>query len=320
MDFAYSLLHFIYPKASNNHKAKLLHSSTVFVIVAFLVLYQIILQAFPLSSIRILGYAANIPTIEVIRLTNVKRVEAGVPSLEYNSRLSDAARSKGQDMLAKGYWAHVAPDGTEPWKFFADVGYKYKYAGENLARDFSNPTDAINAWMASPSHRENMLSAKYKDIGIAVVEGSLSGVDTTIIVQLFGTPLGNVSEQVPQIEAKIQVITESKPTSIPVMTPVPTEVLNLVSPTPSSETSLVTSTNDTGSGKPNTFEVIVSPFESTRGISLGITTVLLFVLVIDGVAIARKKITRVSSRNFAHFAFLGMILAIILIAKVGKIL
>lgn len=133
------------------------------------------MQAFPLFGVRILGYAANISSTEIVSLTNQKRTEAGVSSLIYNLQLEQAARQKGQDMIENDYWAHVAPDGTEPWVFFVDAGYKYRYAGENLARDFSNPQDAINAWMASPSHKDNLLSDKYKEIGIAVVEGDLGG-------------------------------------------------------------------------------------------------------------------------------------------------
>ena len=89
-------------------------------------------------------------------------------------------------MIDRDYWAHVAPDGTQPWKFFTSFGYKYRYAGENLARDFSNASSAMDAWMNSPTHKENILNPKYKEIGIGVVEGDLAGTDTTIIVQFFG--------------------------------------------------------------------------------------------------------------------------------------
>lgn len=317
MDFAYSLAHFLYPRASNNHKAKILHSSSIFVLACFLVLYQIVLQVFPLSALRVLGYAASIPTDEVIRLTNVKRAEAGIGALNYNSLLTQAARLKGQDMLAKGYWAHVAPDGTQPWFFFANVGYKYKYAGENLARDFSNPTDAVNAWMASPSHRENLLSNRYTDIGVAVVEGNLGGVNTTIIVQLFGSPLGNVSEQVPVAKASTEVSAKDQPSATPEINPSPTSI-PLISPEPSPDTLLIGGSENTN--KPGPIQILLSPFESTRTISLGITVILLIILVVDGIVVARRKITRVSGKNFAHFAFLGMILTILLMAKAGKIL
>lgn len=317
MDLAYALAHFIYPKSSNNHKAKLLHSSSIFILASFMVAYQLILQVIPFSGLKILGYAASIPTDEIIRLTNVKRTEAGVGTLSYNSLLTQAARMKGQDMLAKGYWAHIAPDGTEPWYFFTQANYKYKYAGENLARDFSNPTDAINAWMASPSHRENLLSGKYKDTGVAVVEGKLAGVDTTIIVQLFGTALGDTANQVPVARATTQTVTKNtlKVTPTEVITPT---LVPSITPEPTKTSMLITGSTDTQ--KPSFLAVLLSPFQSTRTISLAVTLILLIVLVIDGIVITRRKVTRISSRNLAHFAFLGMVLTIILIAKAGKII
>jgi len=173
MYLAYTLAHYFFPRHSNNHKAKLLHASTLYFLILSLVIYQVLLQALPLTGLKILGYAANIPPDKVIELTNQKRNDAGVGNLVYNPLLSSAARAKGEHMLTQDYWAHVAPDGTQPWKFFTDVGYVYRYAGENLARDFSDPTSTVDAWMASPSHKENLLSAKYKDIGVAVVEEHL---------------------------------------------------------------------------------------------------------------------------------------------------
>src|SRR5690606_22355375 len=58
-----------------------------------------------------------------------------------------------------------------------------------LARDFDTSQGVINGWLNSPSHRENMLTAGYKDIGIAVLNGVLDGHETTLVVQLFGTPV-----------------------------------------------------------------------------------------------------------------------------------
>src|SRR3990172_992889 len=189
MIFAARLAHYFYPGYSNNHKAKLLHSTTLFLLVAFIIVFQVFLSSAPSVGLKVLGYSANIPPDQIITLTNKRRTEAGLSPLTYNPALTSAAKAKGDHILAYDYWAHVASDGTEPWSFFISAGYKYRYAGENLARDFSDPNSAVEAWMASPSHRDNMLSSKYKDIGVAVVEGDLAGVDTTIIVQLFGTQL-----------------------------------------------------------------------------------------------------------------------------------
>src|SRR3989344_7388631 len=110
MNFAYSLSHYFFPGQSNNHKAKILHSSSIFLIVIFLVVYQLILQALPITGVKILGYAANIPPDEIIKLTNQKRSEIGAGQLVYNAGLSEAAKKKGEHMLQYDYWAHTAPD------------------------------------------------------------------------------------------------------------------------------------------------------------------------------------------------------------------
>lgn len=314
-----TLAHFFYPRHSNNQKAKLLHSSTIFILIFVLIAYQLALSAFPFWGLKVLGYAASIPSDEVIRLTNQKRMEVGLSPLELSPTLAQAAKAKGQDMLTKGYWAHTSPDGVEPWKFFTDAGYTYRYAGENLARDFSNPQSAVEAWIASPSHKENMLSSKYKDIGIAVVEGNLAGVDTTIIVQFFGTRLSQ-APQVPVARAASEVKPTPTGAPTPMPTPTPTRataVIAQVSPSPSPTLEKVATAGPTG---PTRLPVLISPFDTTKGVSLATVTLLLTVLVIDGVVVSRRKIPRIGGRTFAHLAFLGMILALVLIAKAGRIL
>src|SRR5260221_5212679 len=221
------LAHLLIPRASNNHKAKLIQTSTLAVITLLVILFQSVFPLFQPKTGQVLGYAANIAPSEVERLTNVERAKNGLPAVTDNPVLDAAALAKGHDMLAKGYWAHVAPDGTQPWAFFISAGYSYRYAGENLARDFSDANSAVNAWMASPTHRENMLSPNYKEIGIGVVEGNLAGADTTIIVQFFGTKLGeSISAVTPKLVAQNAT---PKPTQIPI--PVP--VITLASAIPS---------------------------------------------------------------------------------------
>jgi uncharacterized protein YkwD len=326
MNFFSALAHYFYPRYSNNHKAKLLHSSSLLIFASLLITYQVFLSTVPIVGVKILGYAANISTSEVISLTNQKRAENGVASLQYSPLLAQAALAKGNHMLQYNYWAHIAPDGTEPWKFFTDVGYKYRYAGENLARDFTNPQSAVDAWMASPSHRENLLSPKYTEIGVAVVEGDLSGVDTTIIVQLFGTPLLDTASQVPAAQAK--PVATATPTPIvvqaaasPSASPAPTAFPAVVSPVPTSGVGAGTiSTLPPANKEASKFQLLFSPFESTKGISIATTVILLIVLVVDGVVVSKRRIARVGGRNLAHFAFFGMILVILIIAKAGKIL
>jgi len=322
MSFFNLLRHYLIPHESNNHKSKILHTSTIVVISLILLVYQISLYLAPKTGIKILGYKANISVEEVVRLTNEKREQAGLSDLQFSSVLSQAAERKGNNMLAKNYWAHVSPDGTEPWKFFLDVGYKYRYAGENLARDFSNAPSAVNAWMASSTHRENILSPKYKEIGIAVVEGGLGGVDTTIIVQFFGTKLSGAGS-VPVAKAKTNQSITGVKTPIPTIKPVTLENKEEVNetPIPSFQPSYLEASNQKNKSISNQKQnILVSPFATTRSISLIVIVVLLLTLIIDAIFVSKKRIARIGGRTLAHLSFFGMILAIIIILRAGQIL
>ncbi len=318
MKFTNFLAHLFFPRQSNNHKPKLLHNSSIFLIAfAFIGLQAVIQVGTPVTG-NVLGYATNISPDEIIRLTNEKRAENGLSSLSYNATLAQAALAKGNDMINKNYWAHVAPDGTQPWAFFLNAGYKYKYAGENLARDFNDSTSTVNAWMASPSHRENMLSPNYKEIGVALVNGSLTGSETTVVVQFFGTgvadsiPVQNVSA------AELQVAQTPKPKAVVVTSPKPSAspavIANVVPATP-------VPTLEAAAGQSNSTQAtFVSPFDLTKGISLIVVVLLLGVMVADYVIVSRRNIRRVGGRPFAHIAFIGMIGVLLLIAKVGRII
>jgi hypothetical protein len=305
------LIHFFLPWHTNNQKARLLHPQIIILFVIKLIIIQGALQLLPASGLKILGYAANISPDEVITLTNEKRVAAGLFPLEANTTLAQAAQAKGADMLNKNYWAHVAPDGTQPWKFFLGAGYRYRYAGENLARDFTNPSSAVEAWMASPTHKDNLLSANYKEIGVAVVEGDLDGVDTTIIVQFFGTKYADTLPTVPIAETTPSTASPT-PTSSPSAAPVAASF-----PSPSPESSLTVTNPEAG---PVAGRVLISPFETTKGVSLVVVGLLLNVLVFDGLMMKRRKIARIGGRTFAHLSFLGMIFTIVLILKAGQVI
>ena len=313
MKFANFLAHLFFPRQSNNHKPKILHSSSIFLLAfAFVGLQALIQVGAPIGNI--LGYATNISPDEIIRLTNEKRAENGLSPLTYNATLSQAALAKGNDMINKNYWAHVAPDGTQPWAFFLSSGYKYKYAGENLARDFNDSVSTVNAWMASPSHKENMLSSNYREIGVALVNGSLTGSETTLVVQFFGT---GVADTIPvQPVAAAETRASPSPKAVVAGTkssPSPAALANVV---PSSPVPALTGTV----GQSNTRSVFVSPFDLTKSISLVVVVLLIAVMVVDYVIVSRKNIKRIGGRPFAHLAFMGMVLALLLIAKVGRII
>lgn len=134
------------------------------------------------------SYLAAVYAKALVELANANRTEESITTLRVNPVLEQAARMKAEHMAKYGYFSHVAPDGTTPWHWFGQAGYRFKYAGENLAVNFDDSVAVDRAWMASPSHRANLMSDRYTEIGIAMATGTYKGRQTVFIVQLFGTP------------------------------------------------------------------------------------------------------------------------------------
>lgn len=181
-DFFYCL---IFPHPRNNHRAHVLHPKALLFFIFFFIFSSLLFSSNPVAS-HIRAYA-DISSQELLNFTNQKRTENGLQALSNNSQLAEAASKKADDMFAKNYWAHNSPDGITPWVFIKQSGYNYVYAGENLARGFSSASDVVNAWMASPTHRANILSSNFKDVGFAVKSGVLNGEQTFLVVQEFGS-------------------------------------------------------------------------------------------------------------------------------------
>lgn len=123
---------------------------------------------------------------------NESRLGVGLPPLLLNQNLVASARLKASNMADGGYFAHTSPGGKTPWYWFGQSGYKFLYAGENLAINYSNSKSVNNAWMNSPSHRGNILNKNYTEIGIATARGMYQGEETFFIVQLFGSPASSL--------------------------------------------------------------------------------------------------------------------------------
>ena len=130
---------------------------------------------------------AVLPAI-VTDLTNQERANLVLPLLKRNPILDQAAQLKANDMVINGYFAHNSPTGITPWYWFGQVGYLFTYAGENLAVHFSDSDEVVSAWMASPTHRANIVNSNYTEIGIGTARGIYQGYETVFVVQLFGRP------------------------------------------------------------------------------------------------------------------------------------
>lgn len=209
------LVCYLVPHESNNFRPKILEAG---VIGAILLLVVIIQGAYLIES-RIVTktpdfLAAVLPAV-LVTLTNADRATNGLHALAVDPLLVAAAQKKADDMAAKGYFAHVTPEGYQPWHFLELVGYRYEAAGENLAVNFDESEDVSKAWMDSPTHRENILRGQYTHVGIAVARGTYKGREATFVAQFFGRPTPAL--------AAAPAVTPSAPAPAPAPTPVPAE-------------------------------------------------------------------------------------------------
>lgn len=103
---------------------------------------------------------------ELCELVNGERAKAGIKPLKLYVALSGVAQDHAADMATNGYFSHTGLDGRSPFQRMKDAGITYTYAGENIARGYKTPADAMNGWMNSSGHRANILNSKYGRVGL----------------------------------------------------------------------------------------------------------------------------------------------------------
>lgn len=225
--------HFI-PHEGNDHQPHFLRTKNVRYLVAIVFLLEIAVLAVPFVPILNLtsnSYLASILPSVLDDLTNQNRQSQHLSILTVNPVLNEVAQLKANDMAEKGYFAHTSPEGKAPWYWFKQVGYKYEYAGENLAIDFTDSQDVAKAWMNSPTHRANILKNSYTEMGTGIAIGTYDGNPTIFVAQEFGKP-ASVDIQTDSIQivsgatskpkevtskvmgASVQVVKDEKPVSL----------------------------------------------------------------------------------------------------------
>lgn len=272
------------PHHTNNHRSRVLHIDALAAYVLLFAVFNFGIRALHRTMPDILGYATDIHVEQLLAATNAKRQSMGLAALTLNSKLSAAAAGKAQDMFAKGYWAHNSPTGTTPWDFITGSGYRYTVAGENLAKNFSTSGGVMDAWMASPTHRDNIVKSSYKEIGFAVVNGTLNGEETTLVVQMFGSSNDSIA-------------VAATPTTAPLEVPVVTvPAASTLTPPPGNAFLGVT------------LRPAINIPTFTRDIVFVFAGVLIGVLALDAWVVSRKRIVRVAGHNIAHFLFLSAVI------------
>jgi len=171
------------PCKENKYKPYLLKKGAIAIYSIILILVNSFGGLIGISNV----YASTITSSNIISLTNQARSSYGLNTLANNGKLQAAALAKANNMFELQYWDHFGPNGESPWQFIKAAGYNYVYAGENLARGFRTAEGVHEAWMASPTHKANIVSGNYKDIGVSVLTGVLEGSQTILVVQMFGS-------------------------------------------------------------------------------------------------------------------------------------
>jgi uncharacterized protein YkwD len=133
----------------------------------------------------------------VLADVNALRHEHGLSSLRFSTKLAAAARSHSFEMAKRGYFSHDSANGSSFDKrivrFYPLRGAHYWSVGENLL--WSSPdvdaAGALNLWMGSPEHRQILLTARWREIGLSAVHvtsapGTYGGREVTIVTADFG--------------------------------------------------------------------------------------------------------------------------------------
>ncbi|HVZ12347.1 MAG TPA: CAP domain-containing protein [Patescibacteria group bacterium] len=294
------LKHLLFPHHKNNHRSKILHNSSLLIIFLALSVTVWFTHSITSSHPQVLGISYSISENDLLNLVNQQRQDNGLPPLKINSELDAAASKKAADMFAKDYWAHFAPDGkTTPWQFIKDSGYDYVFAGENLAKGFTDANSIVTAWMNSPTHRDNILSDRYRDIGFAIVPGTLQGEDTVLVVQMFGSTVDTTVQKLPDQAASAPNVS--------------------VAP----QVHIASAPQVNGSSVPNGKVIESRPLIDSKSASKATTTVVLslicFALIMDLLIIERKKIPRIVGHNIDHIILIALFMLFMVLKTSGVI-
>jgi uncharacterized protein YkwD len=139
--------------------------------------------------------AATISRI-VLALTNQARAHAQIcgsqrfpraPPLSLASALTRAARAHSRDMVVQDFFGHSGSDGSTPGERATRAGYRWSMLGENIASGVRTPQEAVAGWLASPEHCANIMTAGFRQMGVAFAVDPAHGevIDWT---EDFGAP------------------------------------------------------------------------------------------------------------------------------------
>jgi len=206
------------------------------------------------SGRGVLSYATNMSISGLLQETNQQRANNGRTALGLNNKLSQAAQQKANDMVARDYWSHTSPEGTQPWQIISSVGYSYVAAGENLAYGFDSSSGALTGWMNSPGHKANVLSVNYQEVGFGIANSAnyQNEGPQTVVVAMYASP----KKAAPAPVAKAEPAKPATPAA-PVKSPEP--AAPAVPETTPTEPTAPVEQQPTAASEPKTEDTAITP-------------------------------------------------------------
>jgi uncharacterized protein YkwD len=133
----------------------------------------------PAAAPTLAGPVSHLEDVErrILDAANAERQERGLAALAPESTLRELARAHSDDMLRRGFFDHVNPDGASPSdRVFTTHRTLVGLTGENIWTGSGFDTSAgaqladtiVESWMSSPGHRENILKPEYTHLGVGV--------------------------------------------------------------------------------------------------------------------------------------------------------
>jgi uncharacterized protein YkwD len=242
----------------------------------------VVAAAFALSAIGLLaappatfGWSADsfssTDESQLVALTNQARASAGLPALKVDATLKSIARWRSKDMAVRNYFDHAIPNppGGNVFKEMDRRGYCYHVAGENIgwnnASDSTATQKIMNAFMASPGHKANILGKAWDHIGIGAYKEANGNHYWTV---LFSDACGSSPNPTPKPTPKPTPRPKPAPTPRPTPKPTPKPTPQPAAPSPAAsvEPSDLPSGPPFDTSSPGDGAIDPAPAEGTPGL------------------------------------------------------
>ena len=118
---------------------------------------------------------------DMLAIINLDRLQRGLAVYQWHDQIAQAAYAHSVDMAAHQRMRHVGSDGSDAGARLTRAGFDFITWGENIGAGFVEPQSLFDAWLNSPSHR-NQLLGNFRFVGIGAVASSEGVPYWTLVV------------------------------------------------------------------------------------------------------------------------------------------